>query len=55
MKTRKINRSRGDIRCLLARLLGLFLQGNLLVIEFDNWFLARRRLETCTLIIPHKR
>jgi len=52
MITRKVNRSRGNIHCLLARLLGLFLRGNLLVIGFDDWFLKRRRLETCTLIIP---
>ena len=55
MITRKANRSRGDIYCLLARLLGLFLQRNPLVIEFDDWFLPRRRLELCTLIIPLKR
>ena len=55
MNTQKANRSWGDIHCLLARLLGLFLQGNPLVIGFDDWFLKRRRLETCTLNIPQKR
>ena len=55
MNTRNANRFWGDIRCLLARLLGLFLQGNPLFNRDDDWFLIRRRLELCTLIIPLKR
>jgi len=55
MNTRKANRSQGDIYCLLARPPRSLLQRNPLEIEFDEWFLTRRRLELCTLIIPLKR
>jgi hypothetical protein len=55
MNTKNQFRIWGDIHCLLARLLGLFLQGNPLLIGFVDRFLIRRRLELCTLNIPLKR
>ena len=55
MNTSNLKRSWDDIIYLLARLLGLFLQGNPLFNRDDDWFLIRRRLKLCTLIIPLKR